>query len=195
VLSDIDGLFDKDPRQHQDAQPISVVHEITPEIMKGAGERGSEHATGGMKAKLEAARITQRAGCPMVLANGSIPHIVTDILAGKETGTLFMPKRKLPQRARWIANAQARGAVTVDAGALKALRANKSLLPKGITAVEGEFEAGDVVMINGRAKAICEFSSAELSRIAGKHSTEIEKILGKGRKDVAAIPENIVFVD
>jgi glutamate 5-kinase len=194
ILSDF-ALYDKDPRQHMDARSISLVHDITPEIERGAGERGSEHATGGMKTKLEAARITQRAGCLMVLADGSRPHIVPAILSGKEEGTLFMPKRKLPQRARWIANSQARGTVTVDDGALKALRAKKSLLPSGITAVEGEFEVGDVVMINNRAKAVCEFSAEELKRIAGKHSKEIEKIIGRGRKDVAAIPENIVFLE
>jgi glutamate 5-kinase len=195
LLSDIDGLYDKNPRTHPDARPVPVVCEITREIEAMAGDRGSEHATGGMKTKIEAAKITARAGCRMVLADGSRPNVIPDILAGKSIGTVFIPKQKLSQRVRWIANSLPRGTVRVDDGALAALAAHKSLLPKGVTAVSGEFEAGDVVMINDRAKAVSEFSSAELKLIAGKHSREIESILGKGRKDVVAVPENIVFLE
>jgi glutamate 5-kinase len=195
ILTDFDALYDKDPREHKDARPIPAVYEITKEIEAMAGERGGEHSTGGMKTKIEAAKIAARAGCRMVLAAGSRPNVVADILAGKSVGTVFLPRQKLSQRVRWIANSLPRGTVRVDEGALAALAAKKSLLPKGITAVEGEFEAGDVVMINDAAKAVIEFSSAELKLLAGKHSKEIETILGKGRKDVAATPENIVFME
>ncbi len=195
LLSDFDGLYDKNPREHKDARRVPVVYEITREIEAMAGDRGSEHSTGGMKTKLEAARITARAGCRLVIAKGGLPNVIPDILAGKNVGTVFLPREKLSQRARWIANSLPRGTVRVDEGALKALAAHKSLLPKGVTAVEGEFDAGDVVSINGRAKAVVEFGSAELRLIAGRHSTEIESILGTGRKDVVAVPENIVFTD
>jgi glutamate 5-kinase len=195
MLSDIDALYDKDPRLHADAKPVSEVYEITRAIEAAAGDRGSEHSTGGMQTKIEAAKIAARAGCRMVLADGSRPRVITDILAGRDIGTLFLPKEKLSQRARWIANSLPRGTIRVDEGALKALAGHKSLLPKGILAVEGEFDAGEVVSIDGRAKAVTEFSSAELKLIAGKHTKEIETILGKGKKDVVATPENIVFVD
>ncbi len=194
-LSDIDALYDKNPRESSDARPIPAVYEITKEIEAMASGRGSEHSTGGMKTRIEAAKIAARAGCRMVIAQGRRPHVVSAIVAGESVGTVFLPKQKLSQRVRWIANAPPRGTVRVDAGALAALAAHKSLLPTGITAVEGEFEAGDVVMINDRAKAVIEFTSAELKLLAGKHSKEIATILGQGRKDVAAVPENIVFLD
>jgi glutamate 5-kinase len=195
VLSDIDALYDKDPRVFPDARPVSAVYEITQEIEDSAGGRGSEHATGGMKTKIEAAKIAARAGCRLVIADGSRHNVIPDILAGKNVGTVFLPKQKLSQRVRWIANSLPRGTIRVDSGALVALVAHKSLLPKGITTVEGEFEAGDTVMINEAAKAVTEFSSAELKLLAGKHSKEIESILGKGKKDVVATPENIVFLE
>lgn len=195
LLSDIDALYDKNPREHPDAKPIPAVMEITREIEQGAGAAGSAHASGGMKTKLEAAKIAARAGCKMVLADGSLPHVVTEILAGKNIGTVFLPKRRLAQRSRWILNSTPRGTITIDAGALAALRRHKSLLPAGITGVRGEFEEGDVVFINDSAKAVTDFSSAELKLIVGKQSKEIETILGKGKKDVVATPENIVFLD
>ncbi|MBN2351591.1 MAG: glutamate 5-kinase [Spirochaetales bacterium] len=193
MLSDFDGLYDKNPREHKDARPVPVVYEITKEIEAMAGDRGSEHSTGGMKTKIEAAKIAARAGCRLVIAKGGLPNVIPDILAGKTVGTVFLPKQRLSQRARWISNSLPRGVIRVDEGALKALAGRKSLLPKGVTAVEGEFDAGDVVSINDRAKAVTEFGSAELRLIAGKHSTEIESILGTGKKDVVAVPENIVF--
>jgi glutamate 5-kinase len=195
LLSDIDALYDSDPRQNPAARPIKAVREITKEIERSAGAGGSTHSTGGMKTKIEAARITAQAGCRMVLADGSAHGIILDIINGKEIGTVFLPKRKLAQRVRWILNSAPRGTITVDAGALAALLQNKSLLPRGITDISGDFEAGDVVLINNNAKAVTGFSAAELKLLKGKHSSEIASILGSGRKDVVATPENIVFLD
>ena len=195
MLSDIDALYDRDPRKYTNAKPIPVVHKITDKIIKNAGTEGSKHAKGGMKTKIQAASIAANAGCCMVLADGRDKNIILNIIAGKKIGTIFMPKRKLSQRLRWILNSTAVGTINIDKGALLALKSKKSLLPSGIKSVEGEFEAGAVVMLNKKAKAVTSFSSAELRLLAGKHSTEIIKILGKGKKDVVAIPENIIFVD
>ena len=92
-------------------------------------------------------------------------------------------------------NSSAEGTVKIDAGAVIATRANKSLLPSGILSVSGNFEIGAIVMLNDIAKAVVNFGSAELKTIAGKHSSQIREILGANRKDVVATPENIVFLD
>ena len=195
MLSDTDGLYDKDPRKDKSAKKIDVVYELTESIIRSAGDKGSKHATGGMKTKLEAAKIASNAGCRIVLANGREKNVVDEIIRGKEVGTLFMPKRKLSNRVRWILNSSATGTINIDAGAMRAVKNHKSLLPSGIVSVKGSFEADSVVMLNDQAKAVTSFSSSELKKLTGKHSTEIRKILGPQRKDVVATPENIVLLD
>ncbi len=195
MLSDIDALYDKDPRRYANVKPIPVVYEITEKIMRSAGRSGSRHATGGMKTKLEAAKIASTAGCRLVLADGRLENVIGRTIKGEQIGTLFMPKRKLSNRARWILNSAATGTVFIDDGAMKALRNRKSLLPSGVVSVKGSFEAGSVVMLNENAKAVTNFSSAELRPLIGKHSTEIKKLLGPGHRDVIATPEDIVFLD
>jgi glutamate 5-kinase len=195
ILSDIDGLYDKNPKEYADAKLVKVVYEITPEIMKSAGSKGSAFATGGMKTKIEAVKIASNAGCRIVLANGRLKNIITRIIAGEDIGTVFLPKRKLNNRSRWILNNCAKGTITIDDGAIAAIKKKNSLLPKGIKTVEGNFEPGDVVMLNSAAKAVVNFSDEELRKIAGLHSSEIRDILGKDKKDVVATPENIVFLD
>jgi glutamate 5-kinase len=194
ILSDIDALYDKDPKKYKDAKPVKAVFEITDAIIRSAGKRGSKHATGGMKTKIEAAKIASNAGCRIVLADGRVKNVIGKILAGQEIGTVFMPKRRLSNRARWILNSTASGKIMIDPGAIKAVSKRKSLLPSGIIRVEGEFKAGSVVMLNDQAKAVSNFSSTELQRLTGKHSREIRKILGSKRKDVVAAPEDIVFL-
>jgi glutamate 5-kinase len=195
MLSDIDALYDKNPRKFADAKPIPAVFEITPQIVKNAGGKGSKHATGGMKTKIEAAKIASNAGCRIVLADGRLKNVITRIVAGEEIGTVFMPKRKLSNRARWILNSAPAGTITIDAGAMRALRNRKSLLPSGVTEVAGTFEAGAVVMLNDNAKAVTNLSSSQLKTLAGKHSSEIRRILGPEHRDVVAIPEDIVIID
>ncbi len=195
MLSDIDAMYDRDPRKHDDAKPIHAVFEITDEIIRSAGKRGSRHATGGMKTKLAAAKIASYAGCRIVLADGRVDNVITRIMAGEEIGTIFMPRRKLSNRARWILNSAAVGTIRIDDGAMDAVRKRKSLLPSGVTAVEGEFKADTVVMLNDSAKAVTSLGSAELATLAGRHSSEIRQILGPDRKDVVAVPEDIVFLD
>ena len=195
MLTDIDALYDKNPQVHPDAQPIPVVFEITDEIVRTAGGQGSVYSTGGMKTKIEAARIAANAGCRIVLANGRERDVVTRIMAGEPIGTIFLPRRKLSNRVRWILNSQAAGTIQIDEGALKALRNHKSLLPSGVIGVEGSFEAGDVVLLNSAAKAVTSLGSTQLKTLAGKHSTEIKKLLGPRHRDVVALPEDIIFLD
>ncbi|HPS55916.1 MAG TPA: glutamate 5-kinase [Sedimentisphaerales bacterium] len=195
ILSDIDALYDKDPRKNKDAKQISVVHEITSEIIENAGGSGSEHATGGMKTKIEAAKIASNAGCRIVIANGRTPNIITKIIDGVNIGTVFMPKRKLSNRHRWIINSQPTGTIIIDPGAVKAIRNHKSLLPSGITSVKGSFQAGDVIFINDIAKAVTSLDSTQLKAVAGKHSTEIKKILTQDTRPEVIIHEDIVFFD
>jgi len=195
MLTDIDALYDKNPQKHKDAKPIPAVFEITEAIVRNAGGAGSRHSTGGMKTKIEAAKIAANAGCRIVLANGREKNIIRRIMAGEPLGTIFMPKRKLSNRARWILNSQSAGVIRIDDGALKALRNHKSLLPSGVTGVEGTFDPGEVVMLNQAAKAVVSISSAQLKAVAGMHSTAIKKLLGPKHRDVVAIPEDIVFLD
>jgi glutamate 5-kinase len=195
MLTDIDALYDKDPRRSSDARPLRVVEEITDDIVKAAGKRGSTHSTGGMKTKLKAAQIAATAGCRMVLAAGKEPDIIQKILAGQDVGTLFMPKEKLSNRSRWILHSTPEGTIHIDAGAVAAIGQHKSLLPSGVVRVEGTFAAGAVVMLNDTAKAVTSLSSEELKKVAGAHSTQIRDLLGPGRRDVVAVPEDIVFIE
>jgi glutamate 5-kinase len=195
ILTDIDALYDKDPKKYADAKPIETVFEITEDILKSAGGKGSKFSAGGMKTKLEAAKIASNAGCRIVLANGRTENVIERIIGGETIGTLFLPKRKLSNRERWILNSTPAGKISIDEGAIRAVKNKKSLLPSGIKAIEGTFEAGEVVWLNVKAKAVTNFSSAELETLAGKHTSEIRKLLGPKRRDVVAIPEDIVFVD
>ena len=195
MLTDIDALYDKNPRQFTDARPITTVFEITDEIVSSAGGKGSRHSTGGMKTKIEAAKIASNAGCRIVLADGRLKNVIGRIIAGEEIGTIFMPKRKLSNRSRWILNSSPAGTILIDEGAMRAVRSRKSLLPSGVVSVMGEFEAGAVVMLNDNAKAVTSIGSAQIKTLAGKHSTEIKKLLGPKHRDVVAIPEDIVIID
>ena len=195
LLTDIDALYDKNPKAHPDAKPIKIVYEISDKIARAAGGKGSMYSTGGMKTKIEAAKIAAYAGCRVVLAHGRHPGVIEKILAGDDIGTLFLPKQKLSNRIRWILNNPPEGTIAVDDGAMRALHNHKSLLPSGVKSVEGTFEVGAVVWINDAAKAVVSLSSEEIKVVAGRHSREIRKLLGPDRRDVIAVPEDIVFLD
>lgn len=195
MLSDIDALYDKDPRKCADAVAVSAVYEITEDIERNAGGTRSAYAAGGMRTKIEAAKIASNAGCRMVLADGRLENVLGRIIGGEEIGTIFMPKRRLSNRSRWILNSAAVGTIYIDDGAMGAIRNRKSLLPSGVISVEGVFEAGDVVMLNDKAKAVTNFSSSQLRTLAGKHSSEIRRLLGTGYRDVVATPEDIVMIE
>jgi glutamate 5-kinase len=165
--------------------------------------RGSSFSSGGMLTKLRAARICMAAGIPMVIANSDNDNIIRRIVDGEEIGTLFIPREeKLQARKKWIAfGTVAQGWVLVDAGAEAALlKKGKSLLPSGVVAVEGDFERGTVVAVATAAdkreiaRGMVNYSSDEIRLIAGKKSSEIEKIL-QGKDYDEVIHRNNLWVE
>jgi glutamate 5-kinase len=201
ILSDIDGLYDADPHTHPEARRIAEVAAITPEIEALAGGSGSDLGTGGMATKVAAARIATSCGIPMVLLHGQRPEGVLASLRGEPLGTTFLPvENKLEGRKRWLAwGGTPAGRLVVDAGAARAVRElGKSLLPAGVRAVEGRFEAGDVVALvapDGRelARGLVNYAADELVRIAGCQSAEIEARLGTKPYDEAVHRNNMVL--
>lgn len=196
LLSDIDGLYTADPRKDPDARHIPVVQELTSDIENMAGEPPPGYSSGGMVTKIVAARVALSAGCRMVIAKGKRMNPLAALEARPEQGgalcTWFLPAAE-PSSARkaWIGgNLNAAGALTVDAGALKALANGASLLPAGVRAVEGTFERGDVVVVkapDGRevARGLTAYASDDARRIAGRKSHEIEEVLGyRGRDEM-----------
>lgn len=185
LLSDIEGLYSSDPRQTKEAKLIETIEEISPDIERLAGGAGTCFGSGGMATKLEAAKIVTSARIAMVIAHGRQPNVLLDIVAGRKAGTRFLPKKKkMASRKLWIAFAKtAKGTVVIDDGARDALvKQGKSLLPAGVTACHGEFEAGDAVEVadkKGRVfgRGLTSFSSTELSRIKGLKSRQVASIL------------------
>lgn len=195
ILSDVDSLYDSDPRENPLAKPIPYVKEISAEHLAAAGERGSEFSTGGMKTKLAAVAIARDAGCRVVIAHGRAPNIIRRVAAGEPLGTLFDATHALKNRIRWLKNSQPRGVLTIDEGALAAIRGRNSLLPRGVVAVEGEFGRDAVVLVNNIVKLVSNYSSAELRAVTRKRSEEIEAILGDNAPHVVARPEDMAFLD
>jgi glutamate 5-kinase len=196
ILSDIDGLFDKNPKMHNDARLISLVEKITPEIESYGGDPTSFKGVGGMRTKIKAAKICSMAGCYVLIANSEIEDALLKVLSGEEIGTLFLAERHIQKnRARWIILARASGTIRVDAGAKAAVLGKNSLLPAGVVEVEGNFDRGDVVRLEceGRifAKGITDYTSEELMKIKGAHTDEIEGILGYSNYSNVIKKENI----
>lgn len=182
LLSDVDGLYDADPRD-ADARHISHVPAITPEIEAMAGDAANAQAKGGMKTKVWAARTATDAGCAVIIAKGEDTRPITAIQSGTRT-TLFAASSSPTQaRKRWINAMKAKGRIIVDDGAVSALRAGKSLLAAGVSQVEGDFARGDPVDIVGPqghhvARALTGYDAAEARVIAGAHSRDIATLLG-----------------
>ncbi len=202
VLSDVDGLYDDDPRLNSEARLLTRVTEITPEMEEVSHNRGSRFASGGMYTKLRAARICMTSGIPMVIANSAKADVIRRIVAGEKLGTLFVPREeKMHAREKWLAfGTLVQGCLEVDAGAVTALtKRGRSLLASGITTVAGEFERGAVVGVQGPsgaeiARGIVHYSSGEIRLIAGKRSTEIERILGEKDYDEVIHRNNLWVV-
>ena len=195
LLSDVDALYEANPRIHPEARKISYVGELDPDIFAAAGDRGTEFSTGGMRTKLEAVRIARDAGCRVVLAHGRTSGVIHCILSGQPVGTLFDSSGRLRNRERWIKHTRPAGSILVDNGALEALRQNRSLLPRGVIGVEGTFRRGDVVLVNGLAKAVVCLSSEDLLSVRGLRSDRMEDVLGEGSVRVVARSEDVVFLD
>ncbi len=201
LLSDVDGLYDADPRVKPDARLIPEVRELTPEIEALAGASATEFGSGGMITKLAAARICMNAGCATVIANGTRLYPLKAIEDGANC-TWFLPGRT-PRQARkqWIAGTLVpRGSVTVDAGAEQALRAGSSLLPVGIVEITGDFQAGDAVTIRGQAgrdlgRGLTAYSSEEARRIRGRRSDELPGLLGYSGRDELIHRDNLALLD
>jgi len=195
MLTDVDGLFDRNPMVDEDARLISTVDEITKDIENIAGVRRNEKSVGGMKTKIAAARMTMQSGCHMVIANGRTEDIVLKVVKGEETGTMFTPKKRYSNRERWILFASPRGTIRVDSGAEKALRGGKSLLPVGISRVDGDFKKGDVVRIGAFAKGVANFSPDEIFDL--KKNCREDKRAGRkvGNDCVVVSNDRIVIID
>ncbi|MBC7075598.1 MAG: glutamate 5-kinase [Syntrophomonadaceae bacterium] len=203
ILSDVDGLYDSDPRLNSSARLLTHVGEITDEMEENSRNRGSSFSSGGMLTKLKAARMCMAAGVPMVIANSEVENVIIRVLSGEEMGTLFIPRedRKMHARKKWIAfGTVVQGRISVDSGAVTALlKRGKSLLPSGVLRVEGEFERGTVVAVvspEGKeiARGMVNYSAEELKLIAGKKTSEIEEILGEKDYD-EVIHRNNLWVD
>ncbi len=150
LLSDIDGLYDAPPGENANAKLMPVVERITAEIERMAGAAGSELSRGGMRTKIEAAKIATAAGTHMVIASGRKLHPLRAIAEGGACTWFLTPANPVTARKKWIGGSlEPRGTIHVDAGAVAALRRGKSLLPAGVVKVEGAFARGDAVLIRG----------------------------------------------
>jgi glutamate 5-kinase len=184
LLSDVDGLYTADPNRDPAAQFIDSVRQITPQIEAMAGRSASDVGSGGMATKIAAARIAVGAGCHMCIAAGAHQHPLKRIENGARC-TWFVPASSpVAARKQWIAGTlRPAGAIHVDAGALRALQAGKSLLPAGVTGTLGRFESGDTISVLSAAglevgRGIAAYSDTETARIMGRHSAEIAALLG-----------------
>jgi glutamate 5-kinase len=201
LLSDVDGLFTDNPRENPEAEFIPEVQEITADVEALAG-RKSTRGRGGMATKLQAARIAMNSGGMAVIANGLKVGILGRVLSGEEEGTLFVGKAgSLSEKRRWIAFASSvSGRIYINEGAMDAItRKNASLLYAGITRIENEFEHGDVVSIigpNGHeiARGIVNYSSADASKLIGKHSDDIARLATSKNYDAFITRNNIAFL-
>ena len=201
ILSDVDGLYDSDPRRNPGASLISEVERLTPDIEIMAGSEGSDIGTGGMITKLKAAKRATLYGAGTAIINGQTPHNLLYLFDGHELGTYFLPARDpMAARKHWIAfTKKPKGKLMLDEGAQKALtERGKSLLPSGISRLEGSFERGDAVRLcdlAGKefAKGVTNYTSAELSRILGRKTKEIETILGYQYGDEIVHRDNMVL--
>jgi len=204
-LSDVPGYYDGDPNRDPRAKLIPVVEEITPEMEQAAAHSAGLAGRGGMRTKIESAKLAMNAGVIMVIAHGREPNVIRRIMAGEQIGTIFLPKTaKMRARKRWIAYAAVpKGKLLVDRGAAQALlESGKSLLPVGITAVEGDFEAGDMVSVvlpeeageREIARGLVNYDSRDLRRIQGCRSKDIPKRLGHRDFDEAIHRDNLVLL-
>lgn len=184
LLSDIDGLYTAPPNEHADAQHIPLVTEITPEIEAMAGDAGTELSKGGMKTKITAGKIALAAGTNMVITTGKIQHPLRAISAGARVTWFIAKSDPVTARKRWISGQLVpNGQIFLDLGAEKALLTGKSLLPAGVTRIDGSFDRGDAVIIrsaDGRelGRGLIAYAATDARRIMGKHSSEIATILG-----------------
>ena len=191
LLSDIDGLYSSDPKRDPAARHLDRVARITPEIEAMAGSAGSDFASGGMVTKLAAAKIAAAAGCRMVIFDGKPLNPIAGLMGGARATWFAATGHPGGARKRWIAGGlNAAGTLYLDAGAVRALAAGKSLLPAGVARLEGDFARGDLVRLIAPGgeeigRGLTAYAAADAARIIGHKSREIETILGyRGRDEI-----------
>jgi glutamate 5-kinase len=204
ILTDVDGLYTAEPSS-KDARLIPFIAEITTEIedlARGPSSSSSKVGRGGIRTKIEAARIAAHSGCATVIAGGKLAGIITRLFAGEEVGTLFLPQSGLPGKRRWIAFATTvKAALVVNEGARRALVERKaSLLAAGVSEVRGAFERGDVVSVMDEreqefARGMVNYSSDEARRITGQHSAKIDELIENRNYDALITRDNIAFLE
>jgi glutamate 5-kinase len=184
LLSDIAGLYDAPPKENPKAKLIPIVERLTPKIEAVAGGPASELSRGGMRTKIEAARIATAAGTHMVIADGRLAHPVARIGAGGPCTWFLTPSNPMAARKIWIGGSlETKGAVYIDAGAARALESGKSLLPAGVTQIEGAFARGDCVAIRDAqgveiGRGLVAYDALHAEKIRGRNSRDIVQILG-----------------
>ena len=200
LFSDVDGLYTKNPKLNKNVKLIKQIKNIDENIEKIATKSIGEHGTGGMKTKIDAARICQLSGCTMAIANG-LPLRPLKKIIDKNKCTWFLPKiSKLDARKKWIISSiSPKGEIIIDQGAKQALTKRKSLLAAGIKKVLGKFNKGDHIKILDKdlkecARGLSSFSSDEILKIMGHHSNEIEKLLGYISKSEVVHKDDMVEV-
>src|SRR6266478_5275152 len=186
LLSDVEGLYDAPPAGNAKAKLVPLVECITPDIEAMAGAAGSELSRGGMQTKIEAAKIATQGGTHMVIASGRVAHPLKAIAEGARCTWFATPANPITARKKWIAGSlEPKGVLTIDAGAVAALRSGKSLLPAGVIQVDGTFARGDAVVIRGPdgtevGRGLVAYDAHDALKIRGRPSADILSILGFG---------------
>ncbi|HSG32243.1 MAG TPA: glutamate 5-kinase [Thermodesulfobacteriota bacterium] len=202
LLTNIDGLYSADPTENKDAKLISLIKEVNGDIEKYAGKTHGKTTTGGMVTKIEAVKSAAAFGVPTIIANGNDPSNISAIFSGDNIGTFFLPAmEKLTGRKHWIAFAhKPLGKIFVDDGAKNAITSSgKSLLPSGITHVEGDFGIGELVVCvdssgSEIARGLCSYSAADIKKLAGQKTSNIKKILGYKYGDEIIHRDDLVII-
>ena len=200
LLSDVDGLYTDNPKKNKETKLIKTVKKIDENIKRYASRAENTYGSGGMKTKIEAAKICQLSGCYMAIANGINKNPIKKIIENQKC-TWFLPKiSKLDARKQWIIGSVApKGEVIIDQGAVKAINNGKSLLPAGVKKINGDFEKGDHILIKNEnniecARGLASLSSLEIEKIKGSHSKEIENILGYSSREEIVHRDDLVKV-
>ncbi|HEY4715657.1 MAG TPA: glutamate 5-kinase [bacterium] len=203
ILSDIEGLYDKDPKKFNDAKFVPLVDTITERWLQAAGKAGNVVSVGGMRTKIEAALSACSMGAAVIITDGRKQESITKIFNGEPIGTLFLPKfGRLTARKFWIAfTLRPSGAVVIDEGARKAIvEQQKSLLPGGVRAVTGSFDRGGAVRILSEkgaeiGRGLTKYSSGEVAKLAGVKTTEINDKIGFKISDEVIHRDDMVILE
>jgi len=199
LLSDVDGLYDAPPAGNKDAKFIPLVERITPAIEGMAGVAGSQLSRGGMQTKIEAGKIATQGGTHMVIASGCVAYPLSAIAAGARCSWFLTGANPVTARKKWIAGTlEPKGTLTIDAGAVAALRNGKSLLPAGVIRVDGSFARGDAVLIRGPdgtevARGLVAYDAEDALKIRGRPSADIFSILGFGGRAAMVHRDDLVM--